>query len=307
MFDQKLLEGTLWLAEETRFRLALDRLSRIAACPTAREIVQARRQALEDAQAASKRAIKASKGKIGVIPIFGPIEQRVSSPMMKLCGTSCEEVSIALDVLLNDPSVDSIVFHIDSPGGSSYGVEELSDKIHAARGKKKMYAFADSLMASAAYWIGTAAETVIVTPGGDVGSVGVYAVHVDESKMLADEGINITLIKSGKFKAELASHVPLTEEARDYLQEMVDLTAGKFHAALKRNRSVSADAVRKSFGEGRLVPADKALEAGMVDRIMPFDQFMGKLTGSTESGKKASAEVLRLAQEQRKRKLWAGV
>jgi signal peptide peptidase SppA len=301
MFDLSILNDKLFLADPAALRLCVAKLRTFATCPSAREVAEARRKGLDDARQAAGRAIRTSRGKVGVIPVHGPIDQRMSSELMKLGGTSTEEVAAALDALLADSQVEAIVLHVDSPGGHIYGVEELSDRIFAARGRKKIYAAADSMAASAGYWIASAAETLIVTPGGDVGSVGVYAAHVDQSKALEAEGLTVSLVSAGKYKVELSPYGPLAEEARGHLQEMVDTTYTKFTAALKRNRGVSLEAVRKDFGEGRLVPAAKALASKMVDRVLPFQDLMTKLTGGSDGGQRATAEVLRLRHEQAKR------
>ena len=86
-----------------------------------------------------------------------------------------EAFGAAFDRAAADSSIGAIVLNIDSPGGSVYGVEELADKIYKARGTKPVYAVANSLAASAAYWIGSAASQLYVTPSGEVGSIGVLA------------------------------------------------------------------------------------------------------------------------------------
>lgn len=301
-FNPKILDGTLWLAEPGYIRRAAMRLAAIPTCPTARELVEARRQRLEVARQAATNAIRAGKGRVGVVPVYGPIDQRTNAMLEKLGGTSTEEIGIAIDYLVADPAVSAIVLHIDSPGGSSYGVSELSDKIYAARQSKRIYAMSDSMAASAAYWIATAASQIIVTPGGDVGSVGVYAAHVDESKALEEEGLTVTLVSAGKYKTEFASTVPLSAEARANLQSQVDATYGKFLAAIKRNRGVTMDQARNDFGQGRVVNADQAVSMGMADRSMSMDDLMAKLTGGAAPGgaAKVSAEVLRLRHERQK-------
>lgn len=312
MLDLTVLHNTAWLVDPSHAQLLATRLAGFDRCFTGREVAAERKQRLAEArqagslalqgsgvdhveERAAARPIRAAKGKVGVIPVHGPVEQRLTSALMKLGGTSTEEVGAALDALLNDSSVEAIVLHVDSPGGGIYGVEELSDKIYAARGRKKIYAMADSLAASAAYWIATAAETVVVTPGGDVGSVGVYAIHVDKSKALEKEGLSVTLARAGKYKAEFAPFAPLGDATKGHLQEVVDGSYQKFLAALKRNRGVSLEHVRKEFGEGRLVGAAPSVERKMADRVMTFDQLLARLTGGSggEGGGRASADVLR--------------
>lgn len=297
--------GSLWLCEPLRLQQLAARVRAYRPCPTAREVVEARRAELAEARQAAARAVRAVKGKVGVIPVYGPVDQRMNADLMKAGGTSTEAVGAALDALLNDAQVEAVVLDVDSPGGSVYGTPELSDKIYNARGRKPIYAVANSMAASAGYWIASAAGDVAVTPAGDVGSVGVYAVHVDRSKEAEAEGIAVTFVHAGKYKVEGHPYAPLGEEARAHFQERVDETYGKFLQALSRNRGVSPADVRRDFGQGRLVGAGEAREARMVDRVMTFEELLGRLTGSTSAGHQASAEVLRARHEMAKRRTGA--
>lgn len=317
-----LLHETLWLCEPARLRMAVQRVLSYAGCPTAREVAEARRAELRAADElpglallaggndhpaelhlAAGKQLRAVKGKVGVVPVHGPVEQRMSPELLKAGGTSTEFVGRALDALLADGSVGAVVLHVDSPGGGSYGVEELADKIYSSRGQKPIYAMADSVMASAAYWIGTAADMVVATPGGDVGSVGVYTAHVDQSQALADQGVKVSVIKAGEFKAEGNPFEPLSEEARANLQEQVSYTYGRFVGGLARNRATTREDVRGNYGRGRVLNPEQALKAGMIDRVLTFEQLMARLMGQGGGGsaRAASAQVLRLRQENRRR------
>jgi capsid assembly protease len=303
MFDLQSLHNSLWLAEPNRLRLAVAQLAGMPAWPTAREVAKARKKRLELARQAAAGAIRAASGKVGLIAVHGPIEQRLSCAGLALDGCSTEEVSAALDALMADKSVGAVVLHVDSPGGSSYGVGELSDKIFAARDKKPTYAIADSTACSAAYWIASSAGTFCCTPGGDVGSVGVYAMHVDQSKALDAGGIAVSFIHAGKYKVEGNPYEQLSPDARAYIQSWVDYTYKQFTQGLKRNRGVSLEDVRSNFGQGRVLNPDDALEAKMIDRIMSFEDLLTKLTGGGNAAgvKSASVEMLRLRQAQRLR------
>lgn len=302
MLDLSLVNNTHWLTNPDHLKRYLAKLGTFTSCPSAREVALHRRERMEEFKHLAERAapIRASRGKIGVIPIHGPIEQRQSSELMKLGGTSTEEIGAALDVMLADKSIEQIVLHVDSPGGGVYGVEELSDKIFAARGSKKIYAHADSMAASAGYWIASAASTFAMTPGGEVGSVGVFAVHVDQSAALAAEGLAVTVVSAGKYKAEWLPVSPLTSEARAFAQESVDDTYMRFLSAVKRNRGATLEDVRANYGEGRTMSSDKALARRMVDRVIPFEELLGRLTGNTGSARRAAMDVARRAHERRK-------
>jgi signal peptide peptidase SppA len=260
-------------------------------------------QQLASAREAAAQQLRKVNGRVAVMPIHGVIEQRMSPMGYTFGGFSTEDGEAALRSMVDNPSIDAIVLHVDSPGGSTYGVQEFSDAIFEARGKKKIYAVADSTAASAAYWIASAADTFIATPGGDVGSIGVYMVHADESKAWDNMGVKFSIIKAGKHKAEGNPFEPLGTEGRDYFQGLVDDTYGKFIDTISRNRKTSRSTVREKFGQGRLVSADSAKEAGMIDRVMPFSEVMGKLINGSGGPAKARAnvDVLRARQEQRKR------
>lgn len=325
------LNNTIWLAEPTQLRLAVARVLAHRSCPTARELATERRERLDwfkslrghavlstldarqidedfdaDRRAAGDKAIRGVKGRVGIIPVHGPLEQRWSSELSKAGGTSTEEIGAALDAMMADKTIDSIVMHHDSPGGSSYGTSELARQVMSARSDKPIYSIADSMSASASFWISSAAKVAAITPGGDVGSVGVYALHLDQSKALEAEGVKVSLVKAGPHKAEFAPFVPLSEESRSHLQAMVDDTYGAFVSDLAEFRNKTPSEVRQDFGGGRMMGADQAKKNGLVDRVMTFREMMRKLTGQggNDSGKQASVDVglLRMRHEQMKRK-----
>jgi len=144
-------------------------------------------------------------------------------------------------------------------------------------------------MASAAYWIGTAADEIVVTPSGEVGSIGVFAVHKDMSKALEMEGVKVSLISEGRYKLDGNPYEPLAEEARAGIQERVSDYYESFIQSVARNRGVKPDAVRGGFGEGRVVGARQAIELGMADRIGILEETIGRLLGSEAANVKLSS------------------
>lgn len=230
-------------------------------------------------------------GRTAGIPIYGVISQR---PDSWYSGTSTMDVQLELNAALADPTVDSILLDIDSPGGSVNGVQELADAILKARDRKPVYAVANSLAASAAYWIGSAATRLYAAPGGEVGSIGVYAMHVDQSKLFESIGIKPTYISAGKYKMEGNPHEPLTDEARAAIQASVDEMYSDFVRAVARNRNVAWSQVRNGFGEGRVVGAREAHRLGMVDGIKSLSEVVNiARNGAMQSGRAASAAQLR--------------
>jgi len=226
---------------------------------------------------AASQAERPSGVGVAVLPVYGVIHQRANLMTDTSGGTSVERLTAQFRQALADPSVGAVVLDVDSPGGAVPGIEELSAEMHGARGSKPILAVANSLAASAAYWIATAADEVVVTPSGEVGSIGVFAVHEDFSAALEAEGVRVTLISAGKFKMEGNPYEPLGEVAREALQARVDDYYGMFVKAVARNRGVTAKDVREGFGEGRVVGAGEAKRLGMVDRVETFDAAVARL------------------------------
>lgn len=238
----------------------------------------------------AERAV-GSATKVAVLPLFGTIFPRANLFTETSGATSAEIFGKRFDALVEDPTVGAIVLDIDSPGGQVPGVEELSTKIYNARGKKPIVAVANYLMASAAYWIGTAADELVVTPSAEVGSIGVFTMHEDISEQLAREGIRVTLISEGKYKVEGNPYEPLEEEARAALQARVAEVYDRFVATVARNRGVSEDQVRNGFGEGRLVSAADAVERGMADRIATLEEVIERLISPASAVETTGAAV----------------
>jgi signal peptide peptidase SppA len=232
---------------------------------------------------------------VGIIPMFGVLAQRMNLFSRASGGTSTEELAAEFHALVGDPQVKAILFAIDSPGGSVYGIPELAAAIRDARGIKPIEAVASSLAASAAYWLGAQTDKLSVTPSGDVGSVGVISAHTDLSAAAAKTGVKTTYIASSKYKAEGNPYEPLSEEARAYRQARVDQLDAMFVSDLAKGRRIAESTVRDKFGQGRLVSAADALATGMVDAVATFESVLQRLqqlpTPSAVQSPRARASV----------------
>jgi len=228
---------------------------------------------------------KSAGEKIAVLPIHGTISHRMNMMNAISGGVSTESLSNEFSSLVDNPEIGTVVFDIDSPGGTVSGIEELGNQIFQARDKIRIVASANSLAASAAYWLGSQAHEFTVTPSGEVGSIGVIAVHESVFKANEKEGKDITIIKAGKFKADSSPLEPLTEEAHAAIQERVDERYDTFISAIARGRNITFESVRDRYGEGRVVGAKSALEKGMVDAVETLDETIARLKempGSSE-------------------------
>ena len=197
---------------------------------------------------------------------------------------------------LADESVSQILIDIDSPGGSVYGVAELAEDILSACSQKPVIAIANSLAASAAYWIGCSAAELYVTPGGEVGSIGVWQAHFDYSQAMAAEGVTPTLISAGKYKIEGNPYAPLDSDAQGFMQSRVDDYYATFTKAVARGRGAPLSQVRDGMGQGRVLGADAALAANMVDGIATFDDVVKTMRSQAKLSTPVKPRASRIAQ-----------
>lgn len=205
--------------------------------------------------------------KIRVIPIHGVIAKRMNLFSKISGGTSTELLKTEIETAIADDSVKSILLDIESPGGSVDGPFELSDFIYASRGQKPIYAFANGLMASAAYLIGSAADNIIGTQTAQIGSIGVITKHMDYSRRDEQNGVITTIITSGKYKAIGAENKPLSKEDKQYIQSRLDYFYTMFVNSIARNRNVSTEKVLSDMADGRIFIGRQAQDAGLIDSI----------------------------------------
>ena len=225
-----------------------------------------------EAAAAVPTAIEPRKeggepGPIAIVPIRGVITKGGGAFAELFGGTSIDTLRAQIAELRADRSVRGVVLAVDSPGGGVYGVDETAQAIAELAKVKPVVAFTDGMAASAAYWLIAGASRIVAAPSAEVGSIGVYAVHFDESGALANQGVTPTLIKAGTYKAEGNPFFPLSDDDRAAIQARIDTYYNLVARRVARGRGVAIDRVRKGFGEGRIVPAEQARREGMVTDI----------------------------------------
>lgn len=235
----------------------------------------------------------------GTIPVYGVISHHPDALAELFGGTSVDEIRARIDAAMRDSRINRIVLDIDSPGGTVTGVTELAATIRTLRGHDKpIVAVANSMAASAAYWLMAQADEAIVTPSGTVGSIGIYAVHQEASKALADHGITTTVISAGPHKTEGNEWEPLTDEAHAALQERADAFYAMFINDVAKGRRVSPAQVEATFGGGRAMLAGPAHAAGMVDRIATLDDVLRGPARRATTRLSAAADTPELLAEQ---------
>jgi signal peptide peptidase SppA len=228
---------------------------------------------VQAARPVKSRAGNASNGAIAVLSLTGVITQHPDW----MGDTSLDGFMMDFLTAMNDPAVGALLISIDSPGGSVYGVQEVSETMQARRGQKPVITIANSLAASAAYWIGCQADQFYCTPGGEVGSIGVWQAHMDISGMLAQAGIHTTVISAGRYKTDGNPYQPLDAEAQAFMQSRVDDYYAAFVDAVASARGVRSDVVKNGMGQGRVLGAADALRQNMIDGVMTLPQVLQQM------------------------------
>ena len=291
MYDRILTEArsTIWLIRPEKLDAILDMLEARASGIQA----DGATLAVFAADNAKRSATRQQKA-VGVLPIYGSIVQR-GNMFTEASGTaSCTSISQQFKALQNNQAVSTIVLDIDSPGGTVSGVPELADEIQRARGGKPIIAAINAEACSAAYWLASAADEIVITPSGCTGSIGAYTAHVDQSKFNEQMGVKRTYISYGKYKTESNPDQPLSDETAQELQRRVDHYGRMFEAAIAANRGVSVEHAKENWGQGRVLNPEQAKAVGMVDRIEPFEATLDRvITADSRRIKRRMAHLKR--------------
>lgn len=224
------------------------------------------------------RAPTPVNGKLAVIPIHGTLVRRTSGLEAESGLASYSGIAAQLDAALASPEVAAILLDVDSPGGESGGVFDLADRIRAAAQVKPVWAVANDMAFSAAYALASAATRVFVARTGGVGSIGVIAMHVDQSVKDAKDGVRYTAVFAGERKNDLNPHEPISDEAHAVLKAEVHRVYDLFVETVARHRGLDADAVRAT--EAGLFFGPDAVAAGLADAVGGFDDALTQLTQS---------------------------
>lgn len=220
---------------------------------------------------------------VAVIPIVGTLIQRGGGMLNAMSGLiGYNQIEYQLATAYDDKDTKAVLLEIDSPGGEVNGNFDLASKILAARGVKPIWAHANEQAYSAAYALACAAERVVVAPTGGVGSIGVIALHVDQSQRDAAQGYTYTAIHAGARKNDYTPHAPLSQAARSSLQGEVDRLYGVFVAHVARARGLSREAVRAT--EAGLLNPQAALAGRFVDRVAGIAETLHELEGRLSAG-----------------------
>ena len=201
---------------------------------------------------------------IAIVSVDGVIGKRLSLLETRCGGCDIDAVISAVTAAVADPSIASILLDISSPGGQVTGTPEAAAQLRALSSQKPLYAFTDSQMCSAAYWLGAMARGIFCTPSSQIGSIGTYLALVDSSRAYEMEGMKLELFRAGRLKGIGIEGKAMTPEEKDFLQSTVDRANARFLAAVRSSRP----GVSEETTQGQWFDGDQAVEMGLADMVV---------------------------------------
>lgn len=226
---------------------------------------------------------------IAVIPVHGTLINRFGGSYGYVTGYNFIRQQTAMAAA--DPDVLGIVYDHNSYGGEAAGCFECAGDIPRLAAGKPTLAVVDSNAYSASYALASAADKIVVTPSGGVGSIGVVALHVSYEAALEKEGVKITFIHAGDHKVDGNPYQDLPPKVKADMQKSIDVSYSAFAALVADGRAMDEKDVRAT--EARTYRADDALALGLIDAVATPQEamlaFLGELTGSNPQPQKEDA------------------
>ena len=258
-----MIEEKIWAGSETSLQAALDGLAKLEASNN------------DDEPCDEPRLLSVSDG-LATITIKGPLVN-MDHPMLRFFGmTGYPEIRDALVAAVNDPEVKEILLDIDSGGGQVAGCDDTGNLIRAVHKVKPVTTYSDT-MASAAYWLGCSAGKVYSAKSALVGSIGVIATFKEYSKQNEMEGVTVSIIRAGKYKALANQNEPLSKEGRAQIQALADAAYTVFVEHVAAMRKVDYATCDKKMADGQEFIGQAATDVGLTDGITTFDAVVGGL------------------------------
>jgi capsid assembly protease len=224
---------------------------------------------------------------IAVVPVYGML-----TPDGRY-GASLDGLARTVTALDNNPNVSKILLNVTSPGGTVTGTPEASEAIRRVRdnGNTPIVALANGMMASGALWVGAAASEIVITPSGEIGSIGVISMYADVSKAYEAMGVKVDVMRIPNKKARFSGVEPMTEEMRRHVETRIAESYERFKRAMATNRGIRIDQVEAKFGGGEMLNAERAVEAGLADRIGTLEQTLARMQTKRSAPSSARAAL----------------
>jgi protease-4 len=191
----------------------------------------------------------------------------------------------------DNDNVKAVVLFINSPGGGVAASQALHRAVLDLRLEKPVIAFMASVAASGGYYVACAADSIVAMEGTLTGSIGVIASFLRTEELYEKIGLDVTVIKSGRYKDVGSPHREMTESEKTYMGNLLDEVYDQFVLAVSETRGIPVDRM-EDLAEGRLFTGRQAVESGLADHLGSYEDAiylaasMGGIDGKPQIVKK---------------------
>lgn len=232
-------------------------------------------------------------GSTAVISTVGPMIKRAGYlSYYGIAGT--REAQEALLSAGADDEIDSIIWVMDTPGGSVEGLHELAQTVKRVNAIKPITVQVDGLLASAGYYVAANASKIYAAKDDLIGSIGVRTVMIDSSKYYEEMGVKVIPIDTGEHKSAGLPGTPITESQIKATQEIIDGIYESFLNEVREGRGLNGKDL-EAVADGRVFLSEKALQLGLIDGIQTLSETIGAMQTSVRPGRSTRAARVKLA------------
>ena len=271
-----------WAVHEQRFTAMLGSLDKL-------DIeAHVKSQKSEASQASDDRDFQTLRGNIANIRLSGTMTKRGSS----FSGGGTVRTRRQIRQAMNADEIGGILLTIESPGGAVSGTKELADDVSQANGRKPVWVFAEDIMASAAFYVGSQASKIFANEPAMVGSIGTFMVVYDFSQAFEEKGWKVNVIRAGDFKGAGIAGTEVTDQQIAEWQTLITKSNDIFLSAVQRGRGFNR-AQLEQLADGRVFMASDAKDVGLIDEVSTFDAVVDQMSLEISGKRRAimSAEI----------------
>src|SRR5271154_1112939 len=171
-----------------------------------------------------------------------------------------------LDRLAKSTMARAVIVHVDSPGGTTAGSEQLFDSLSRVRDKKPLVVVVDSMAASGGYITALAADHIVAQQTSLVGSIGVLFQYPNFADLLDKIGVKVEAVKSSPLKAAPSGFEPTSPEAKAALDSIVKDSYAWFKNLVQDRRHLS-DSELQTVSDGRVFTGHQAIDLKLIDEL----------------------------------------
>lgn len=209
--------------------------------------------------------------RIAIVPVSGVIDEVEVQDIWNSDGiANPQAINRYLDEALKDENVAAVILEVDSPGGTVYASDLIFEKVSEVASEKPLVVYMKSIAASGGYYVSLPAKHIVAHPESYTGSIGTIMRLYNLSGLADKVGVESVVIKSGASKDLLNELEPVKEEDLAIIQTLIDGSQERFVRRVDAFRTIP-DALRETTLDGRILGAEQALAAGLIDQIGSLD------------------------------------